>query len=137
MLRARRPQQTRGFLAERVEQLLLVERARRPKLLLEVIEGLPELLLAFACRGQLFGDAPEERADFRFRVSAKRAPERPVGDVFRGEVWRTADDPLPPVTLRHPEPPKADARALRPSSIVVSERPASARPSTAAALLSA
>ena len=69
--RARRPQQTRGFLAERVEQLLLVERARRPKLLLEVVEGLPELLLAFARRGQLFGDAPEERADFRFRVSAK------------------------------------------------------------------
>ena len=68
---ARRPQQTRGFLAERVEQLLLVERARRPKLLLEVVEGLPELLLAFARRGQLFGDAPEERADFRFRVSAK------------------------------------------------------------------
>ena len=50
-----------GLLAEHVEQLLLVERLRRPQLLLEVVERVEQLLLALAHRRELLGDAAQER----------------------------------------------------------------------------
>ena len=66
-----RTQQPRRFLAEGIEQLLLVERARRAQLRFEVVHRDGELAFPFVRRGELLGHTLEERSDFRFREATE------------------------------------------------------------------
>ncbi len=64
-------QQAGRLLAERVEQLLLVEWPGRVQLLLEIVERGNKLFLAFAGRCELLGDTAEERAHLGGGVAAE------------------------------------------------------------------
>jgi hypothetical protein len=113
------PQQAGGLLAERVEQLLLVERLRRVEPLLEIVDDREELVFAVSRRDEIFGHAPEERTDLGLGITAERGTERAVGDFLGAEARRAVDDSLPPLALSHAYPQSAcasiavDARAHR------------------------
>ena len=79
---ARGAQQPRRLLAERVEQLLLVERRGARSCSSSSSSVSTSSLLALARRGQLFGDPLQEARAPRFGVAAERRPERAVRDVF-------------------------------------------------------